>query len=118
VKKKITTRNLPVALTDDEIRKAGDALAMACEDITSEEARAKEIKDDLKNRMSSLEAERNRLAVLVRRKEEYRQVEVDIWFDYQRGMVEEIRTDTGEQIKIRPMTDDERQQGLPMDEPE
>ena len=40
VKKKITTRNLPVALTDDEIRKAGDALAIACEDITSEEARA------------------------------------------------------------------------------
>lgn len=114
---KTITRSLPCRLTDDELMKAGSDLATVVEDITNEESRQTDQKTQMKAKLTELDARRSQLAIKVRRREEFREVEVEIDFDYQRGMITEIRTDTGEQLNIRRMTDSERQQALPLAKP-
>lgn len=108
-------RSLPVHLTDDELLKKGTDLATAVQDIATEENRQADIKASMKARLAEIEARRTQLAIAVSRKEEHRDVEVDIWHDYQRLVVEEIRRDTGEVIHRRVMSEDERQAELPME---
>ncbi len=47
---------------------------------------------------------------------ELREVEVEVIADFESGKVREIRQDTYEAIKERPLRDDERQPGLPIAE--
>lgn len=107
-------RSLPVKLTDEELLKKGGELATAVQDIATEEGRQADIKASMKARLAEIEARRTQLAIAVSRKEEHRDVEVDIFHDYQRGVVEDIRRDTGEIISRRVMHEDERQQELPV----
>lgn len=108
-------RSLPCRLTDDELLKAGSDLATAVQDIAAEEGRQTDIKASMKAKLAEIEARRTQIAIKVSRKEEHRDVEVDIWHDYQRAVVQEIRRDTGEIISTRVMSDSERQQALPME---
>lgn len=107
-------RSLPVRLTEEELLKKGGELAATVQDISSEESRQQDIKSQLKAKLAELEARRSNLAITVSRKEEHRDVEVDIFHDYQRGVVEDVRRDTGEVVSRRVMRDDERQQPLPV----
>lgn len=108
-------RPLACRLTEEELLQKGQQLAEAVEDIQSEERRQTDIKASMKARLTALEARRDEVSVAIRRREEERDVEVDIWHDFARGIVQDIRRDTGEVIHYRPMSDDERQQGLPME---
>lgn len=108
-------RSLPVRLTEEELLKKGSELAATVQDIASEESRQQDIKSQLKAKLAELEARRSNLAITVSRKEEHRDVEVDIFHDYQRGVVEDVRRDTGETISRRVMNEEERQRALPMD---
>lgn len=112
---KITSRNLPVKLTPDELLRIGGELAEAVQDIDAEEDRQGDLKAGMKARLAELEARRTQLAVKIARQEEYRDVRVTIHYDHQRGIVEEIRDDLGEVITTRQMTDSERQLMLPTD---
>jgi len=111
---KDTTRNLPCALTQDELIAAGEQLAEVQEDIQNEDARAADVKASLKSTMTELESKRARLASTVRRREEYRDVAVELWL-HEDGMVHAVRRDTGEGLEVRPMTDQERQQSLKLE---
>jgi hypothetical protein len=86
------------------------ACQRAVQDIATEEGRQADVKASMKAKLA--EIERTQLAIAVSRKEEHRDVEVDIWHDYQRMVVQEIRRDTGEIISTRVMSDSERQQGF------
>lgn len=108
-------RSLPCRLTDDELLKKGSELATAVQDIATEEGRQLDIKASMKAKLAEIEARRTQLAIAVSRKEEHRDVEVDIWHDYQRAIVQDIRRDTGEVLTTRVMSEDERQIGLPME---
>jgi hypothetical protein len=108
-------RSLPVRLTDEELLKKGQELAATVQDIAAEESRQVDIKTQLKAKLAELDARRSGLAVTVSRKEEHRDVEVDIFYDYQRGVVEDIRRDTGEVLTTRVMQESERQQKLPVE---
>lgn len=109
-------RSLPCRLTDEELLKKGGELAATVQDISSEESRQQDIKSQLKAKLTELEARRCNLAITVSRKEEHRDVEVDIYHDYQRAVVEDVRRDTGEVVSRRVMQDEERQRGLPLSE--
>lgn len=110
-------RSMPCKLTEDELLKVGGELAATVQDIESEDRRQADVKAQMKSRLTELEARRSRLAITVSRREEHRDVQVEIWHDYQRGIVQDIRRDTGEIVHTRPMTDEERQVKLPIAEP-
>lgn len=112
---KTVVRSLPCRLTEEELLKAGGDLATAVQDIATEEGRQADMKASMKAKLAEIEARRTQLAIKVSRKEEHRDVEVDIWQDFQRAIVQEIRRDTGEILNTRVMSDAERQQHLPME---
>lgn len=109
-------RSLPCRLTDEELLKKGADLATAVQDIATEEGRQVDLKATMKAKLAEIEARRTQLAIAVSRKEEHRDVEVDIYHDYQRAVVEDVRRDTGEVVSRRVMQDEERQRGLPLSE--
>lgn len=108
------TKNLPCKLTEAELKDFGRKLAVKCEDIAAEESRQKDQKSEMKARLDGMESERAQLAIVVRRQEEQRDVECTETFDYELGKVTIVRTDTGDEIRVRPMTTEERQQVLPV----
>ena len=107
-------KNLPCTLTDAERLERGIALARVNENIGNEERRQADIKAELKATLTGLESERSALSSVVRRGEEYRDVDVDEHYDYAHGSVTQTRTDTGEQLHRRDMTESERQSFLPL----
>lgn len=117
IRKRVESRRLLCTLTPTELQAAGAKLADVCEDFTNEEANQKDIKSQLKAKLEGLQARRNELATVVRRKADYKDVPVEVYFDYPRAIVEEIRTDTAEILVTRAMTDSERQTKLFTDEP-
>jgi len=106
------TRNLACKLTDPELRIKGDELATTVQEIATEAGNQKGIKDSLKMRMSELVSRQGRLAYVVSRREEYRDVEVSVDMDDLTGQVTEVRMDSGELIQTRPPRESERQPGL------
>lgn len=108
-------RSLPCHLTDEELLKKGAELATAVQDLAAEEGRQADVKASMKARIAEIDARRTQLAIAVSRKEEHRDVEVDVFHDYQRLVVQDIRRDTGEVLITRVMSETERQQALPME---
>ncbi len=115
-RQKSETRSLPVKLTELELRDRGDALAAVIQDLTAEEDRQTDVKAQLKARLSELDAKKTQLAITICRREEYREVVVDIFHDYERLTVDTVRRDTGEALARRPMNEQERQLPLPVKE--
>lgn len=111
---KTETRVLPVKLNNDELRERGDSLAQVIQDLNTEERRQVDIKAQMKARLSELEARQTQLAITISRREEERDVTVDIYHDFERLKVETVRRDTGETIHRREMTQDELQRQLPV----
>jgi len=105
------TRTLAVILTADEVMQAGHQLAETIQDINSEQRRQDDMKAQMKARLAELAAKQTRLAIMVTRVEDFRDVEIHAIVN-DKGLVEEIRTDTKEIITTRPLLDEERQRML------
>lgn len=112
---KSLTRNLPCRLTDDELRQRGDSLAEVVQELHAEDDRQADVKAQMKARLTELEAKQTRYAIVISRREEYRDVECDLFADTVRGTVDIVRRDTGDTIETRPITEDERQRALPLE---
>lgn len=108
-------RLLPVRLTESELLKYGDDLAQVVQNIGAEEDRQASLKQELKARLAQLEARRTELASLIARKEEHRLVKVEATLDFIAQVYVEIRQDTGEEIKRRALTEEERQESLELE---
>jgi len=103
---------LSVRLTEDELRQFADELVGILEDMGTQLAREDSIKRELKAKMAGLEARRNELASIIRRREQMRSVDV-IWErHYGLGLTRKLRLDTGEVLSSRMLRDDERQPPL------
>ncbi len=112
---KTQTRKLPCKLDDVELRSKGDELAVTVQEIANEDNNQKQIKDQLKLKMSELTSRQGSLALIISRREEYRDVEVITDFieaGDNEGQVRETRKDTGEVLIVRPPMDSERQPQL------
>jgi len=108
---RVVTRSLPVKLKDEELRKVSRDLAEAVQDVAAEERRQTDLKAQMKQRLAELAAKKTRLALVVARGEEYRDVEIELIVT-DGGQVEEVRTDTREIVIRRPLLDEERQRRL------
>lgn len=103
---------MEVLLTEDEIRDEAKSLADALNKKREAEERLDAFKAQVKGEITELEGRINRAAALVNAGKEHRQVEVEVQLDFNLGMRIEIRKDTGEEFRRRPLTTDERQMEL------
>jgi len=105
---------LPVKLTSAESALYGNCLAnLALELVALEETKrefAKDIGDQIKEKRKHLESK----ARVVRSGLEERYVEVRDEFRHETNEVDVVRMDTGEVVATRPMTEEDRQQPLPL----
>lgn len=108
------TRFLPVKLDADELRDRGDKLAAVIQDLNAEENRQVDVKAQMKARLAELDSKKTQLAIVISRREENRDVAVDLFHDFDRLVIYTVRRDTGEELSTRRMTEEERQQPLPI----
>lgn len=105
-------RTLPVRLTQEELIERGWLLGEQRREQRSIEAEKKSANDDFKIRLETCGEESDRLARIVRDKAEPRPVQCYEKRDYKRGVVEVWRTDTGELVDSRVMSEHERQKAI------
>ena len=110
-------RNLPCRLTERELLDRADQLSVVVQETNAEEGRQTDVKAQMKAKLTELDARKTRLAITIGRKEEYRDVEVELMADVQAGTVTIYRMDTAEALETRPMTEQERQSSLPLEAP-
>lgn len=107
-----TTKFLPCKLTNEELLRFADEIGTTTQDIATEEARQISLKQELKAKLTQLEARRTVLASMITRKEEHRDVAVEIRLDFGAEECRQIRLDTCEVVGTRAITDEERQEVL------
>ena len=105
--------DLKCELTREELLEAGAKMADAAQRIAELESALASYKAQNKSEMEVEKAQTERLSDKIRRKYEYRPIKCLVEKDYQAGRVTVFRTDTGDVIEARPMTDDELSR-LPM----
>lgn len=103
---------LPVTLEDETLLTRSKELGLQIAQIESTKADHKEQKAEMGRELREEETELARLARIVREGKEPRQVVCQERADYRAGQVYVVRTDTGELVRTRRMTGDERQLGL------
>lgn len=103
---------LPVILTTDELIERGGRLAKLEDVLNEHEAHCESEKRKMKATEAQILAERAFLANVVRNKKEPRQVQVREVANFDTNMLAVIRQDTGEIVRDRPLTAEERQVNL------
>lgn len=112
LERKVGKESLKCVLTDDEVREYGIALARATSTITDLESQKKAFNDQIKADISKAEGDANILSQKIQNGYEFRTIDVETVLGYESGIVFTIRMDTGEEIRSRSMTPEERQKGL------
>lgn len=107
-----TIESLKVDLTQQEWEEASKSLADTLSEIKQIEDKEASIKAQLKAEKTACEAKRERFRGLVSNKYEYRDVNVEVQYDYALGKVRKVRLDSGETYHEREMVGDERQGSL------
>ena len=100
-------------LTEKEKTELSAGIAKAISDRAGAEAKLKEVNTSIKAQIAKLEAEITEKALQINNGYEYRNVECRMDKDFRLGTVTITRLDTGEVIRERPMTGEERQGRLP-----
>jgi len=104
---------LKCLLTEKEKTELSAKIAKAISDRASAEAKLKEVGASIKAQIAQLDAEISEKALQINNGYEYRNVECRMDKDYRLGSVTITRLDTGEVIRERAMTVEERQLELP-----
>ncbi len=104
---------LKCQLTEKEKTELSAKIAKAISDRAGAEAKIKEVTASIKAQIAQLDAEISEKALQINNGYEYRNVECRMDKDYRLGSVTITRLDTGEAIRERPMTAEERQMELP-----
>lgn len=116
LEKKIMERKvdntLKCLLTQDEILKAGEAIAKDLSDITGLENELASVSKAIKSKIQECQSRIDRSRILISNKYEYRTVICTEVKDFSKCTVTVTRDDTGEQVESRAMTADERQTKL------
>ena len=88
--------------------------AAMTQQISETEDRQQAEKKRMKAHLDGLYDARAQIATVVSAREDLRDVACEVTHDYDAWQVRVVRTDTGELLSARAMTDDERQLGLPL----
>lgn len=107
---------LKCVLTDDELQQKGAQLADAIDEVTRLNDEFTGVKQQFKAKIDGATAKSTGLASTIRSKAEYRAVKCERVFDFKGGVVVERRLDTLEITNRRNMTNDDRQQHLPLED--
>lgn len=102
-------RSLPHRLSTEEKLVRAQQLSAAVRENYDIEAEKKCANAEFKERLEEVGSRISKLSRVVADGVEYRETEVEVFFDYDLGMVRFTRTDTGEVIESRGMTPSERQ---------
>jgi len=113
-RRKAKNRQLLCKLTAEEIKEKSKELTGHMMQVESLKRQRKYIGDEIKTLDQAVMDLRN----TVHFQHETRPVECEAILDYSEKMVTFIRLDTGEDVETRPMTQDERQMELGLEEPE
>lgn|SRR5678815_803434 len=105
-----------VELSQDEIAERAQRAAHLLQKRDDRDADSKAAQKAAKAEIERIEAEMRAMSAEVRDKATYKPVPCERQYIYRTGVVREIRTDTGEVLRERPMSDRERQTELPIDE--
>jgi hypothetical protein len=100
-------QTLRCPLTAKEVAGRANELARIQKQIEDNETEAKSVADAYKQKRKGLEVRRRELAREVREESTFRPVECVQ--RYEDGLIQTVRTDTGEVIAERPATESERQ---------
>ncbi len=114
---KTITKRLPCTLSDEERLGFADQLAEANERVEEATANRKSLMQQMAAEVNQAIGHRDRINGIVASKTEYREIDVEVRFDFDKGRVTQYRKDTGEEIMNRPMTQKERQTNM-LGEPE
>ncbi len=113
MKGKRLTLSLRCEFTSEELQEKGEelsAIVLRYEEVDEER---KTVSQTYREQLSDLRSDRKRLSSLIRKKGEDRPVECIAKFhDPHVGEKTIVRLDTGEIVRIEPMTDEERQDNL------
>jgi hypothetical protein len=109
---KVIKRVLPVKLTEEERLQRADGLANALQQVQDRKIDKRAVVREADRLIAEAEQEAVELRDAVATGREYQEVIVHKVYDYEKATVTEVRTDTGETIKSRGMTDEERQAKL------
>lgn len=108
------TKEIPFDLTDDEVREYSEQLARGIQDIEGMKG-ARKIEVKQRNvEILELQDQVDDLADKVINRTELREVECEWRKDFDAAMMVMVRLDTLEIVDSRPMDEDEKQLGLPM----
>lgn len=111
-KTEVITRVLPVKLTEEERLQRADGLANALQQVQDRKVEKRRVTKEADKQIAEAEQEAVELRDAVATGREYQEVIVHRVLDYDKATVTEHRTDTGETIRSRAMTDEERQSKL------
>lgn len=113
-KELVSTRmeDLLVQLSEKEVDTRAREMAAKMGQLDRARDEAKLVASEHKSRISKIKEACDKLAEAVREGRELRPVQVEVWSDYKRGSIIEIRQDTGETIIERAMHPEERQTDL------
>ncbi len=114
VTQEIIKEYLKCLLTEKEKTELSARIAKAISDKASIEARLKEVTASLKAEIAKCDAEIADAALQINTGSQYKNVDCQIERNYRLGTVTITRLDTGEIIRERPMTAEERQMTLPV----
>jgi hypothetical protein len=89
------------------------SLMKAMNDLDAEARRFESEKAVHKQNVEICNAEIQKLRTAIDTRQEWRELQCSLEYDFQRGMVNVIRPDTFEPIKTRSMTKEELQKALP-----
>jgi len=106
------TAQLPCILTEAEKAQWADEMSQLDADWQEKEDERKEVASKFKGELETLHGNLSRKAREVR-EGEIREVRCSRIYDYELGDVYELREDTGEELRRRPMEPHERQLDIP-----
>lgn len=106
------SEELSCELNEVEWQNRARELADAHKEVAFQEQRKKDITKELGHDVALAKTKESKLADTVATHRELREVTVEVKYDYELGIVSKTRTDTGESISEREMTDNERQTEL------
>jgi hypothetical protein len=110
--KKIVKEYLKYHFNREELAEIADAMAKSAGEMDAAEAKKKSVTAQVKAEFEAASAEHQKNARLYRDKFDYRNIDCEMLMDHVTGRVTVFRLDTGELVKSRAMTAEERQQEL------
>jgi hypothetical protein len=110
-------QNLPVILKREEIEERAQRAAHLVADHDFKAAQFKDEAATNKRTLGHLETQIRELSGEVRSGKTYLDVQCERVFNWTTGMVQDRRTDTGEVLTERVMSEAEKQKALPFDKP-